>query len=250
MLFFAFVLSAHLQSTWARNFLVADFFEPDGECDSDLLQYSIIQEVGAGCIDRPRARLPDGTVSDMQSYEIMSCENGANQLEVMFKVYSGKECTGKGYMIPSPPQLSSTNCYSKRMRFSCQSEPVSLVELWPAVDIYFNSATCQESISTRPGCITIARSMFGWSCNDEKNVMSHEIYETPMMCADGVPSDSYPIPTDVCLSNNFSQPEHIDKNFSEALNNDLFLLIKDPSLAELSHNYYFEGFYSARCTGY
>ena len=252
MLLFLFAIFSRLVSSWAsRNFLVADFFEPDGDCNADLLQLSIIQEVGAGCIDRPLTWLPDGSADNMQSYEILSCESGTSQLQVIFMVYTEKTCTGNGHLITTGNELSSKNCVHDNMLFSCQHEPISLSERWPAVDLFFNNNTCGESavtVSLRPGCITMGRSMFGWSCNDQNTSLSHETYATPMTCSDGVTSASYSVPTEECLLNNLSPLGYnVDKS---SVSTELGYLFQDNSLGKYSRSYYYEWYYVARCAGY
>jgi hypothetical protein len=246
VLFFVFALSAHLHSTWARNFLVADFFEPNGECDSELLQLSVIQEVGAGCIDMSLTYLFDEAAEGIHSYEILSCDNGSNEhLAVMVMGYSDKGCTGTQSFFTAGNQLSSTKCYSNHLRFSCQKKPISLLEKWPAVDIYFDNSTCQNSaitVSARPGCISVGRSMVGWSCDKENKWLTYETYDTPTVCADGVPSQSFPVPTEECLT---------DMIHGNQIPGSLIYLFGSLTINDMLQNFeLYEGFYIARCNGY
>ena len=213
-----------------------------------FLQPSVFFEVGAGCIDHSLNWMPGSPV--IQSYEVTKCSNLEGHVEVVFRGYQEAACSGTAELFTSGNDIAIDKCYSNSTQLSCQSEPISLTEVWPAIDIYFEDGLCKTSavtVSLRPGCVSMFENIFALQCNSDGSVMNFETYATSMTCADNVPLNSFSFATEECISYMIGKAHRHGTPLNEFFENTLLSLVPVTG-GKIKRPY--NGYYMARCNGY
>ena len=141
-------------------------------------------------------------------------------------------------------------------KFSCQTNPESLVDLWPAVDIYFNDDTCSSSyltLAVRPGCYHSGQnSGFGAECLADGSLMSLQMFSSSDQCASDVPDNYFVIPAQTCLpvKSTISSSAHIASNLFQFTDSKLGLQLRGLDDVSNVDEMTYSGYYMARCDGY
>lgn len=117
----------------AANNAVLDIFSSDADCNAlGPVQASIRREVGI-CWNLPPDLL-ESFMHSKKSYRIESCENTSPFLSSSVSVYDARDCEGLATTVNMNNIIPAT-CMGS-MRLSCQEAPVSLVEEWPAIEMW------------------------------------------------------------------------------------------------------------------
>lgn len=198
------------------------------------------------------------------SFKVLSCseDDSSDFLGVSIVAYMSAGCAGLGVPYVSSKDIP-LGCHNSNMRASCQSEPVSLEEKWPAVDVYFNDDTCESStisLTMKPGCVSLGGVGVGWKCHVDTDLMSWQMFDSCSAAAE--PTNFLAVPQNMCLPARFEigQSSNAVVALIRILGDVWAGVTKNKLLrgggtsAAVDHHSkmsaYYEGYYIARCDGY
>lgn len=197
-------------------------------------------------------------MSYVKSFKILTCNENKDHMLLSLLIYFYPACTGVGIPYASVSDIP-VGCQAG-MRFSCDSNPHSLKEKWPAVDIYFDDNKCDKSylsLAFNPGCYHGGEG-FGLKCSADKKFLSFRMFDDRSACTDDQAS-YISVPTDICLSTRIQLYLNENNglnvlNTMRAVGANMEAFKKElRGTAKSNHDdgsMYFEGYYVARCNGY
>jgi hypothetical protein len=206
-----------------------------------------------------------GAPSQYKSFKMMTCDKNpmSDYLTSTIHLYTQPMCGGVALPYTSMNDIPS-GCHvmgGMPMQMSCQNKPMSLTELWPAMDIYLDDETCDGSSLTmaiKPGCFQSGEYGYGMECMAMDTLMALQMFDSVEACAANVPSSYLAIPTDLCLpvgmtSNRWDVASKLLKHASIGMESQQLRGLNqkaDPPLEVTQSDGEQTLYYKARCNGY
>jgi hypothetical protein len=154
------------------------------------------------CINVPAS----GEVETLKSFKIINCDESltSSHLALSILFYTQSECMGVGIPFTSSTELPSVCDDSLILptKFSCQNNPQSLAELWPAVSVHFDDNMCTSAalyFAVHPGCIYLGGVGFGMECMNDDTVLAFQMFKDAEACTNNIVDNYLAVPTELCL---------------------------------------------------